>query len=188
MVPIYRVPIPLNRIADFDLVGTRKRKREMKREMKRKSTGTEMLQYDARCSISVPVLFLFISLFISLLLFRVPTKSKSAILPDATFYQSKTKKTYQSRNKTTSPDEKKTFHQCFMSPVWTGKPQALLRCPKIDFSETDHGAGEGGPRCGKLAKNRKNWILASKCSVEEHICAHMGCGVRIGRPKSSFLK
>ena len=36
-----------------------------------------MLQYDARCSISVPVLtFLFISLF----LFRVPTKSKSAIL------------------------------------------------------------------------------------------------------------
>ena len=70
----------------------------------------------------------------------------------------------------------------------TSVDRAMVRCSKMDFSETDHGAGEGGPRCGKLAKKRKNWILASKCSVEEHICAHMGCGVRIGRPKSSFLK
>ena len=51
----------------------------------------------------------------------------------------------------------------------------MVRCSKMDFSEMDHGAGEGGPRCGKLAKKRKNWILASKCSVEEHICAY---GVR----------
>jgi len=46
---------PAKSIADFDLVGTRKRKREMKRERKRKSTGTEMLH---------------------------PTKSKSAIDKD----------------------------------------------------------------------------------------------------------
>ena len=111
-----------------------------------------------------------------------------ACLPCEAYNSSRNQKKPTRHEIKTPTDEKETFHQCFMSPLWTGKIAAMVRCSKMDFSETDHGAGEGGPRCGKLAKNRKNWILASKCSVEEHICAHMGCGVRIGRPKSSFLK